>query len=132
MSEDAPRFWTNVRPIFHEYFQFWPDHEDLIWAKSIWPYLVGNGLYADSDEEAIAWTRRNILALAILYAESACRFGTPDYLWLNPMERGWLTVAFGSKKNLDETLDTVGRTLCFSFPRNKSGLNNSQRIDFVS
>lgn len=37
-------FWDEVRPWFHEYFQPWPDHEDLIWAKSIWPIMEGAGL----------------------------------------------------------------------------------------
>lgn len=105
------RFWDKVRPIFHEYFQFWPDHEDLIWAKSVWPILEDAGFFADCDEEAHARTRRNILALAVLYAESAQRFGTPDYQPLEKFEQGWLTVFFGSRENLDETLWEIGSTL---------------------
>ena len=44
-------FWDEVRPWFHEYFQFWPDHEDLIWAKSIWPILESAGFFSDHDED---------------------------------------------------------------------------------
>jgi hypothetical protein len=111
MSENGPRFWDKVRPVFHEFFQFWPDHEDLLWAKSVWPIMEDAGLYADCDDDADAWTRRHILALAILYAESAWRFGTPDYQPFDKIERGWLTLAFGSRNNLDETLWDVGRAL---------------------
>ena len=111
MNEHGPRFWTKVRPIFHEYFQFWPDHEDLIWAKSVWPIMENAGFFADFDEEADVRTRRHILALAILYAESAWRFGTNEYLWFAQMERGWLTVAFGSENNLDDAVWEVGRAL---------------------
>lgn len=120
MTEDGPpsdigaenaRSWVKVRPIFHEYFQFWPDHEDLIWAKSVWPILEQAGFLADGDAEADAWTRRHILALAILYAESAKRLGTPDFLWFDKLERGWLIVFFGSRENLDEALWQVGSTL---------------------
>ena len=100
-----------MRPIFHEYLQFWPDHEDLIWAKSVWPLLDDAGFFSDLDDEADAWVRRNVLALAILYAESAVRFGTPDYRCLNKLERGWLTVFFGSRENLDDTLWEIGSTL---------------------
>lgn len=112
--------WRKVRPIFHRYFRFWPDHEDLIWAKSVWPRLHEHGFYADVDEEAVAWTHRNILALAILYAASAWRFGTPDYQGIDFLDRTHLTVTFGSRGNLDEVLDEVGRSLCFSFPENAS------------
>lgn len=111
MSGSGPRFWAEVRPVFHEYFQFWPDHEDLIWAKSVWPIMEDAGFFADHDAEAEAWTRRHILALAILYAESAWRFGTPDYQRFEQMERRWITLAFGSGSNLDETLCQVGRAL---------------------
>lgn len=113
-------FWDEVRPWFHEYFQFWPDHEDLIWAKSIWPILESAGFFSDHDEEAEAWTKRHVLALAILYAGSATAFGVPDYRWFDRVERTWLTVAFGSKSTLDETLDEVGRAVCFSFSGNRS------------
>ncbi len=110
-----PQFWGEVRPWFHEYFQFWPDHEDLIWAKSIWPIMEREGFFADHDDEAGAWTKRNVLALAILYAGSATAFGVPDYRRFERVERTWLTVVFGSKGKLDETLDEVGRAVCFSF-----------------
>jgi hypothetical protein len=113
-------FWDEVRPLFHEYFQFWPDHEDLIWAKSIWPIMEGAGLYSDNGDEGEAWTKRNILALAILYAGSATAFGVPDYRGFASVERTWLTVVFGSKSRLDETLDQVGRAVCFSFPGNET------------
>ncbi|WP_319823836.1 hypothetical protein [Thalassovita sp.] len=112
--------WELVRPIFHEFFQFWPDHEDLIWAKSVWPILEDAGLFADVNDEAEAWTRRHILALAILYAESARCFGTPDFQWFDQVERGWLLVSFGSQTNLDGALEVVGRAVCFDFPRNKT------------
>lgn len=111
MTDRRPRFWTNVRPTFHGCFQFWPDHEDLIWAKAVWPILEDEGYFADQDDEAEAWTRRHILALAILYAESACRFGVPDFNKPDQFERRWLRVAFGSANNLDEALWTVGSAL---------------------
>lgn len=106
-----PGSWESVRPVFHQYFRFWPDHEDLVWAKSVWPIMNDAGFYAESDDEAEAWNGRHILALAILYAESASRFGTPDYQWFEQFERRWLIVKFGSKNNLDETLWKVGRAL---------------------
>jgi hypothetical protein len=116
----SPQFWDEVRPWFHEYFQFWPDHEDLIWAKSIWPVMVDAGLYSDNGDEGEAWTKRNILALAILYAASATAFGVPDYRCFASVERTWLTVVSGSRSKLDKTLDEVGRAVCFSFLGNKT------------
>jgi hypothetical protein len=50
--------WENVHPIIHECLQFWSDHEDLIWAKSIWPILEDIGFYSDHDDEAFVWTGR--------------------------------------------------------------------------
>lgn len=110
-GEANAKFWHEVRPIMHEYFQFWPDHEDLIWAKSVWPIMEDAGFYADFDDEADAWTRRHILALAILYAESAKRLGTPDYEQFTYQDHQWLIVVFGSRNNLDDTLWAVGRAL---------------------
>jgi hypothetical protein len=118
MTEHRPRFWEHVRPWFHEFFQFWPDGEDLIWAKSVWPVMEDAGFFSDYDHEADAWTRKHILALAILYAESAQRFGTPDYRRFSQVERVWLTVAFGSEKNLDDILFAIGSTVRDHFPLN--------------
>lgn len=111
IGQPQAKFWHKVRPLMHQYFQFWPDHEDLIWAKSVWPIMEDAGFYADFDEEADAWTRRHILALAILYAESAWRLGTPDYENFAYNDHSWLVVAFGSRNNLDDTLWEVGRAL---------------------
>jgi len=120
-----PRFWKEVRPFFHEYFRFWPDREDLIWAKSTWPIMEDAGFFADSDEDADNWTRRHIRALALLYAESAWRFGLGQGSWFNEEERKWLLLAFGSKKNLDEVLFEVGSVVTSFYPRNSSGEGDS-------
>jgi hypothetical protein len=120
MTADRPQFWDEVRPWFHEYFQFWPDHEDLIWAKSIWLTMEREGFFSENGDEAEAWTKRHILALAILYAGSATAFGVPDYRWFDKVEGTWLAVVFGSRSKLDEILDEVGRAVCFSFPGNQN------------
>lgn len=78
------------------------------------------GFFSNHDEEAEAWTKRYVLALAILYAGSATAFGVPDYRWFDRVERTWLTVVFESKSKLDETLDEVGRAVRFSFSGNRS------------
>jgi hypothetical protein len=129
-----PGHWEEVRPLFLEHFQFRPDHEDLIWAKSIWPIMENAGFYAGHparderysgfwvpyDVEAEAQLSQYIIALAILYAGSAWAFGTPDYRQFDAVDRSWLTVTFGSKNNLDETLYEVGAAVCFSFAEHRT------------
>lgn len=114
----ARTLWPVARPWFHAHFQFWPDHEDLIWAKTVWPTFLSCGLFLEGDEEDEAWTQRNIQALALLYAQSACVFGTPGLITPNTYNHQWLNFQFGSEANLDTTLDDVGRAICFAYPDN--------------
>lgn len=118
MDDVAKNLWPVARPWFRAHFAFWPDHEDLMWAKSIWPTFLDCGLFNDQNEEAEAWTQRNIQALSILYAQSARVFGTPDYSVPETFTRQWMHFRYGSEDNLDTALDEVGRAICFSFPEN--------------
>lgn len=118
MTTSADECWPDARGMFHECFQFWPDHEDIIWAKSIWPRFFHRGLYADHGEEAEAWSKRNVLALSMLYAGSAIAFGTPDMELPEHFDKNWMIVNFGSRKNLDERLFEVGTAVCSPFSDN--------------
>lgn len=121
MSDEGPDFWPVVRPFCHEIFRFWPDGEDLIWAKSIWPVLQDAGLFSDQSDEALAWTHRNLLALALLYAQSAEQFGTPDFQRPSHLDEHWLLIAFGSEQNRNDALSEVGLAINAHFPRTLSG-----------
>lgn len=112
MSEAGSDRWDIVRPYAKEYFRFWPDGEDYAWAKSVWPVLDDAGFASDISEEADAWTRSKIAALAILYLESATRLKVaPEPLDTGLMEPMSLLMTFGSQGNLDAAIWEVGRVL---------------------
>jgi len=116
-----------MRNFAQEFFKFWPEGEDLIWCKTVWPALEHAGLFSDFDDDALAWTRSKIAALSILYAESACRFGTPDYQHGKHLDRASLMKVFGSEDDLDETLREVG-----SIVRNHFAPNLEREADFFT
>jgi len=66
--------WNEVQPYISEFFSFWTDGEDHLWAKLMWPGLLDGGMLAMSGAGPI-WTRGNICALAILYSEAVTRLG---------------------------------------------------------
>ncbi|MCZ8079063.1 MAG: hypothetical protein O9289_05875 [Rhodobacteraceae bacterium] len=129
MTDITFELWGRARPLFQEHFRFWPDHEDLIWAKTIWPVFLDAGLFANKTDEETAWTGRNVQALALLYAHSAMTFGTPVEEIPEHFSRQWMAFSFGSAANADERLNEVGRSICFAFPGNETFVGNR---DFFS
>lgn len=103
--------WPEVRDLAREYFSFWPNGEDLIWCKTVWPALENAGFFSDFSDDATTWTRSKVVALSTLYAESASRIGTSGYKNPIHLERTWLMSRFGSESALDETLEEVGRVV---------------------
>lgn len=118
--DTTTELWQAARPMFHAHFRFWPDHEDLIWAKSIWPTFLDCGLFSDQNKDAEAWTRRNIQALALLYAASADALGTPTYRRTAKFAQLSRSASFGSRAGLEEALEKVGQSICFAFPENQT------------
>lgn len=70
--------WDDARPIVSHFFNFWPDGEDIIWAKHCWSALDKSGLniYQNDKEEMIC--RENVGLLALFYNEACWRF--QDYI----------------------------------------------------
>ena len=70
--------WPETRPFVNEFFNFWLDGEDSLWAKIMWTGLEEAGLFSNSGT-GLLWTRSNVAALSLIYAESVCRLGArPD------------------------------------------------------
>ena len=44
--------WEGARPVASKYFNFWPDGEDLIWAKHCWSALDKSGLNIYQNDSA--------------------------------------------------------------------------------
>ena len=67
--------WEGARPVASKYFNFWPDGEDLIWAKHCWSALDKSGLNIYQNDEEEIDCRKNVGILALVYNEACCRYG---------------------------------------------------------
>ena len=54
MSTKDNSTWKVVRPYVSEFFNFWGDGEDRVWAKLMWPGLSHWGWDSDAD---VAWSK---------------------------------------------------------------------------
>lgn len=109
--ERVPSTWAASRNLVNEYFNFWPDGEDRTWAKTIWSAFEAGGLYSEGGEEGEQWSRTNIMALSLLYAESVVRLGF-DARFPHP-DRNWIIFGFGSFDNCEIRMIEVRNVLCF-------------------
>jgi hypothetical protein len=108
--------WASVRAFVHEFFVFWPDGEDRLWAKATWPALEAAGLYSAAGEDGLQWTRANVMALSLLYAESAVRLGFD--IRGRYLDRNWIIITFGSINNCELRLISVREAISslFGYP----------------
>ena len=111
MSGDPGFTWPEVRGYAQEFFTYWPDGEDLLWAKKVYA-IIETGVNFGIGQDGVDGHTRSVLhALSVLYAESATRLGLPQFESRDHLERIWITVYYGSETNFDEVLWDVGSAL---------------------
>lgn len=103
--------WRSISKIVEQYFQFWPDGEDRMWLKRLWPTIEGH-VFSDFSEEADLWTQNNLFILHLLYAESLSRLGV-DHHHNKYLTREWIIVRFGSIDLFDEHFFKVGNDVLY-------------------
>ena len=67
--------WKDARPMVHSYFNFWPDGEDRLWCKQLWPYIEKSGLTVYHSESEEIRCRAIPGCLALMYQELTTRLG---------------------------------------------------------
>jgi hypothetical protein len=67
--------WNEIRPVVHQYFNFWPDGEDVLWFKQLWPYLEKSRLTVYHTEKEEINCRAIPGCLALFYQEIIERLG---------------------------------------------------------
>lgn len=93
--------WDKARGIAVELFNFWPDGEDLIWAKQCWAALDKKGLTIYTSDIEEMKVRELVGALAIFYQEFCYQYGVePSEL----LRRELLDELFESREADLETL----------------------------
>lgn len=111
----AGQNWPKVRAYARDYFKFWPDGEDLLWAKHVWPAIEPYDLFwgegGEEEEAEDARIRSLFFVLSVIYAESACHFGLTDFEGNDHLTDIWITTNFGSEDKFDECLFEVHRAI---------------------
>ena len=67
--------WKDARPMVHSYFNFWPDGEDRLWCKQLWPYIEKAGLTVYHTEAEEMRCSAIPGCLALMYQELITRLG---------------------------------------------------------
>jgi hypothetical protein len=104
--------WPETRPFVQEFFNFWPDGKDSFWAKTMWTGLENAGLFSNAGT-GLLWTRSNVAALSLIYAESVCRLGLDFPFWIQ--DRGELIDIFHSYDDCEERLIEVRNSIVTYF-----------------
>ena len=117
--------WEDARPIVQDYFCFWPDGEDLIWAKACWAALDKSGLTAYHTEKEEMVCRSLVGLLALFYQEFMGRLGIDEYCCIRDK---YLTEMFTSPSDeLEEGLIQLRVAL-----QDKFGLGELFRMTLLS
>ncbi|MBJ6749875.1 hypothetical protein [Geomonas anaerohicana] len=117
--------WNCARPIAKEYFQFWPDGEDMLWAKSCWAAVEKSGLavYHTEQEEMVCLSYVGLLAL--FYQEFAWRLGVETY---KPLSEDNITeIFYASLDEIDSGLVQLREAL-----QDRFGLMELYRMTLLS
>ncbi|MEH2566090.1 hypothetical protein [Bradyrhizobium sp. AZCC 2289] len=104
--------WRETRPFVQEFFNFWLDGEDSFWAKTMWIGLENAGLFSNSGT-GFLWTRSNVAALSLIYAESVCRLGLDFPSWIQ--DRSELIDIFKSYNDCEARLIEVRNAILIYF-----------------
>ncbi len=67
--------WDDARPLVHHFFNFWPDGEDRLWCKQLWPYIEKAGLAVYHTEKEAVACREIPGLMALFYQEITERLG---------------------------------------------------------
>ena len=117
--------WEDARPIVQDYFCFWPDGEDRIWAKACWAALDKSGLTAYHTEKEEMVCRSHVGLLALFYQEFIERFGIDTHCRIRDK---YLTELFMSPYGeIEEWLNKLRKAL-----HDKLGLGELFRMTLLS
>jgi hypothetical protein len=119
--------WPETRPFVNEFFNFWLDGEDSFWAKIVWTGLEEAGLFSNSGT-GLLWTRSNVAALSLIYAESVCRLGLDFPFWIQ--DRSELIDIFKSYTGCEERLIEVREAILTYFGR-MYGVGQTKVFEFT-
>ncbi len=95
--------WDDARPLVHHFFNFWPDGEDRLWCKQLWPYIEKAGLTVFHTEKEEMYCREIPGLLALFYQEMTKRLGIDLETELTDSQL---------KEILCNRLDDIDETLC--------------------
>ncbi len=95
--------WDDARPLVHHFFNFWPDGEDRLWCKQLWPYIEKAGLAVYHTEKEEMACRDIPGLMALFYQEITERLGIDLKIDLTDSQL---------KEILCNSLDDIDEALC--------------------